>query len=297
MWGVERTATISDDGIYRYDLTRTLGNGAQAVLVLLNPSTADETSDDPTVAAVLRFAVSIPKHSVGTVTIVNLFALRTTDPALLRSHPDPVGPDNDATIARHLRDADIIVVGWGEQGSHFSDRVTSVLRFVASHQLWCFGTTSKGHPRHPQRLGRSTPLVPFDPVPLLQSARRRTSRNATTGPSEAVVVAGFSTWLRSRGWDVETEVDWADVVATRGVERLVAEAKGSTLAPNLDIDTGYGQLLRRMSDDSDGVRYAIVVPERHVAGALRVPEAIRRTLQLDVYGVDDAGNVTAHLSR
>lgn len=294
---MERTATISDDGIYRYDLTRTLGKGAKAVFVLLNPSTADGTSDDPTVAAVLRFAVSMPNHSVGTVTIVNLFSLRTTDPALLGSHPDPVGPDNDATIARHLRDADAIVVGWGEQGSRFSDRVTSVLHLLAFHELWCFGTTSKGHPRHPQRLGRSTPLVPFDPVPLLQGPRRRTSPNTAAGLSEAVVVAGFSTWLRSQGWDVETEVDWADVVATRGAERLVAEAKGSTLAPNLDIDTAYGQLLRRMSDDSGGVRYAIVVPERHVPGALRAPEAIRRTLQLDGYGVDEAGNVTVHRSR
>lgn len=294
---MERTATISDDGIYRYDLARTLGEGAKAVFVLLNPSTADEASDDPTVAAVLRFAVSMPNHSVGPVTIVNLFALRTTDPALLRSHPDPVGPDNDATIARHLHDADVIVVGWGEQGSHFSDRVTSVLQLLPSHQLWCFGTTSKGHPRHPQRLARSTPLVPFDPVPLLQGVRRRTGRNAATGPSEAVVVAGFSTWLRSQGWSVETEVDWADVVATRGVERLVAEAKGSTSEPNLDIDTAYGQLLRRMRDDSGGVRYAIVVPERHVAGALRVPKAIRRTLHLDVYGVDEAGKVTVHRSR
>lgn len=90
-------------------------------------------------------------------------------------------------------------------------------------------------------------------------------------------MAGFAQWLRAQGWNVETEVEWADVVATRGDERLVAEAKGSTLAPNLDIDTAYGQLLRRMSDDSRHVRYAIVVPERHVGGALRVPAAIRRT--------------------
>ncbi len=129
---------------------------------------------------------------------------------------------------------------------------------------------------------------------MLQGISRRTVQKAATNPAEAAVVAGFSRWLRAQGWHVETEVEGADVVATRGEECLMAEAKGSTLAPNLDIDTAYGQLLRRMRSDSADVRYAIVVPERHVAGALRVPAAIRRTLRLDVYGVDDVGNVTVH---
>ena len=114
MPAMEREATLSDDGVYRYDLTRTWGDGARATFVLLNPSTANDQVDDPTVAAVVHFARSLAPRPIGAVSIVNLFGLRATDPAALRLHPDPVGPDNDAAIARHAALADAIVVGWGE---------------------------------------------------------------------------------------------------------------------------------------------------------------------------------------
>lgn len=116
---------------------------------------------------------------------------------------------------------------------------------------------------------------------------------AVAGLSEAAVVAGFCRWLTAQGWDVETEVAWADVLATRAGELLVAEAKGATSAPNLDIDTAYGQLLRRMGQQGDDTRFGLVVPERHLAGALRVPVAVRRS-RVDVYGVHEAGTVTVH---
>lgn len=74
---------------------------------------------------------------------------------------------------------------------------------------------------------------------------------------ESEVVAAFVAWLRSEGWTVKTEVDFADVVAERGGERLVAEAKGVTSEPGLDVDTMYGQLLRRM-DPATQSTYAIV---------------------------------------
>lgn len=294
---VERAATISHGGVYRYDLSRNWGEGGTAVFVLLNPSTADQTIDDPTVAAVTHFATSLRSHRIGRLTIVNLFALRATDPTLLRSHPDPVGPENDETIARHLQDADAIVVGWGEQGANFRDRVRTVLELLAQYQPWCLGTTIKGQPRHPQRLSPLNSACALRLGCAGPGGHPSHGSKGRSGPDRGRGVAGFSQWLRARGWQVETEVEWADVVATRRDERLVAEAKGSTLAPNLDIDTAYGQLLRRMSDDRPDIRYAIVVPERFVAGALRVPETIRRTLRLDVYGVDDVGNVTVHPGR
>ncbi len=64
---------------------------------------------------------------------------------------------------------------------------------------------------------------------------------------EAGVVTDFAAWLVDDGWRVDTEVGWTEVVAVRGAERLVGEAKGVTSAPGLDVDTLYGQLLRRMS--------------------------------------------------
>jgi len=111
-----------------------------------------------------------------------------------------------------------------------------------------------------------------------------------TGLSEAEVVAAFVRWLEPQGWNVRTEVEWADVVAERGRERLVAEAKGSTTSPGLDIDTLYGQLLRRMVPD-DGVRYAVVLPAQLVPKATRVHDSVRARLGIDVYGVDADGSV------
>lgn len=64
---------------------------------------------------------------------------------------------------------------------------------------------------------------------------------------EEEVQAAFVEHLRARGWDVTTEnADYTDVVAKRGAERLIAEVKGHTSSPGLDVDTAYGQLLRRM---------------------------------------------------
>ncbi|MDN4175861.1 hypothetical protein QWY28_23090 [Nocardioides sp. SOB77] len=108
--------------------------------------------------------------------------------------------------------------------------------------------------------------------------------------TEAEVQAAFVLYLVDRGWDVRTEnADHAAVVATRGAEQLVAEVKGTTEATGTDVDTGYGQLLRRMLDA--GTSYALVVPERARAAALRVPAPIRRRLDITVFLVDDLGQV------
>ena len=113
-----------------------------------------------------------------------------------------------------------------------------------------------------------------------------------TVSTEAEVVAAFVSWLEADGWAVETEVAWADVVAERGSERLIAEAKGSTTSSGLDIDTLYGQLLRRIIPDAN-VRYAVVLPASLVAKAVRVHESVRALLKVEVYGVDADGTVAA----
>ena len=105
---------------------------------------------------------------------------------------------------------------------------------------------------------------------------------------ESEVVNALVRWLTAEGWSVRTEVDWADVVAERGDERLIVEAKGVTTAPGLDVDTLYGQLLRRMARPA--TRYALVVPETLISAAVRVPESVRHRLGVDVYavGMDDS---------
>ena len=113
------------------------------------------------------------------------------------------------------------------------------------------------------------------------------------GGRESEIVAVFCQWLREQGWNVRTEVAWADVVADRGAERLIAEAKGVTMAPGLDVDTMYGQLLRRMGVQP-GTRYAVVVPEKLIPAASRVPEEIRQRLRIDLYGIDSEDVVRPH---
>lgn len=108
---------------------------------------------------------------------------------------------------------------------------------------------------------------------------------------EKRVVGAFVAWLQEEGWTTETEVSFVDVFARRGDERLYAEAKGRTTDPGLDADILYGQLLRRMTDPDTGARYAVVVPTTAVQAALRVPAWVRQRLSIDVYKVDDAGQV------
>lgn len=111
---------------------------------------------------------------------------------------------------------------------------------------------------------------------------------------EADVVVAFTKWLQDQGWDVATGVEHADVVARRGTEALVAEVKGRTSSPGLDVDTMYGQLLRRMTvaGATAGTRYAVVVPRSAAGAALRVPQPIRERLQVAVYAVERDGTVT-----
>ena len=64
-----------------------------------------------------------------------------------------------------------------------------------------------------------------------------------------------------------------------------------TAAPGLDVDTAYGQLLRRMPLEVDEARFALVVPEECVRAALRVPRRVRELLGIEVFAVDPGGEV------
>src|SRR3954464_13814429 len=98
---------------------------------------------------------------------------------------------------------------------------------------------------------------------------------------EADVESAFAAHLHERGWDVTTENDdYSEGGAKRGVERIVAEVKGHTTSPGLDIDTLYGQLLRRMTTRHEETRFVVVVPASMVSAATRVPWAIRELLNI-----------------
>ena len=146
-------------------------------------------------------------------------------------------------------------------------------------------------PGDPGTAGRGgDPSSPIGEGPDVDRPLRSTAR--LTPMREPEVQDAFAKYLIEHGWEVKTDNDdYTDVIAWRGDELLVAEVKGTTSAPGLDVDTAYGQLLRRMRDRPETVRYALVVPDSARMSALRVSDEVRRRIGIDVWTVDEAGNV------
>lgn len=142
------TATYSDCERYRYALTRVWDAAANKVaFVMLNPSTATEVQNDPTVERCERRARTL---GFGAFRVVNIFAWRDTDPRAMRAAADPVGPDNDAAIMAAAAWADRVVCAWGTHGAHLSrgPHVETLLRTTAK-PLYHLGLSMAGHPKHP----------------------------------------------------------------------------------------------------------------------------------------------------
>lgn len=137
---------------YRYDLTRIWdASGEKALFVMLNPSTATEYQNDPTVERCERRARAL---GYGAFRVTNIFAFRATDPKVMRSVADPIGPGNDAAIALGAAWADSIICAWGSHGAHLNRglAVEYLLRTTAK-PLWHLGLTQAGQPKHPLYIG------------------------------------------------------------------------------------------------------------------------------------------------
>ena len=163
---------------YRYLLTRGPDDArAHVVFVMLNPSVADQVRDDPTIRRVIGFARRL---GFARLSVVNLFAMRTTDPRRLYRARDPVGPDNDAAIRAAVADATLVIAAWGNHGA-LHDRAAQVLPLLpAPHHL---GLTARGQPRHPLYLPASaapTPLASARTSPPA-AARARTAGRRSRG--------------------------------------------------------------------------------------------------------------------
>jgi hypothetical protein len=145
---------------YRYLLTRIWDPALRpAVFLMLNPSTADAMDDDPTIRRCTGYA---KREGAGGLVVVNLFALRSTDPRVLRHHADPVGPLNDVFIRQATAGAGTVIAAWGAAGVEHGrgPGVTQTLR-KRGVALKCLGTTSTGQPRHPLYLPGNAVLEPY----------------------------------------------------------------------------------------------------------------------------------------
>ena len=145
--GTRSTAIYSSCEAYRYALTRRWAEGPTLAFVMLNPSTATEAANDPTIA---RCEARARMWGYGGLAIANLFAFRATDPRDLKAAADPTGPAADRLLLQTCRDAALTIAGWGVHGVHLdrAARVRALLRDsgVGLHTL---GLTKHGHPRHP----------------------------------------------------------------------------------------------------------------------------------------------------
>jgi hypothetical protein len=154
---IKKGAFISNDGLYRYWLSRSWDNSKNTVgWIMLNPSTASASKDDPTVRRCINFAKS---WGYGGILIVNLFAYRSKNPQDLKTCPvDPVGPDNDYFIREVLLSCKIMVAAWGINGNYKGRGKKVAKRLPVLH---CLGKTAAGHPRHPLYVAADTKPIIF----------------------------------------------------------------------------------------------------------------------------------------
>lgn len=152
-----KSAVISDCGTYRYFLLR--GEQNQLPFIMLNPSTADDKLDDPTIRRCISFAKSFGYDGI---VVLNLYALRATNPKELWTHDDPVGPDNDLWLTGNSFHHREVVCAWGANAK--PDRVKQVADMLTGLgvKLKCLGTTKAGAPRHPLYVKGDTPLIDWE---------------------------------------------------------------------------------------------------------------------------------------
>ena len=148
--------TFSPDRRYRYTLARDWMFGQGVVLfVLLNPSTADENHNDPTIRRCISFAQDWGYRGL---LVGELFGIRSTDPRVLKSDPDPIGPDNDRFLQAMAQEAALVVFAWGNWGKVRNRSAQVAAMFTGAK---CFGITAQGEPIHPLYQARTAALIPF----------------------------------------------------------------------------------------------------------------------------------------
>lgn len=161
---MNRETIFSPDRAYRYTLWRSWAsdNDKYVMFIGLNPSTADETVDDPTIRRCIGFA---KRWGYGAMCMTNLFAFRATDPKVMKMAESPVGLDNDYWIKTIAKSADLVVVAWGAHGRYLGrNRAVSMLLYEHWIPAKCLGYTRQFCPRHPLYLKSEQKLLQYGVV-------------------------------------------------------------------------------------------------------------------------------------
>ena len=148
-WGAAKISACEN---YRYWLGRMWDGNKQFIgYIGLNPSTADAMKDDPTIRRCIGFARDL---GYGGIYMLNVFALRSTNPKALSAHPDPVGFENDETLDYMATKCQRIIACWGSYPLARS-RAGLICR---GRVLECFGVNADGQPKHPLYLPKTAQL-------------------------------------------------------------------------------------------------------------------------------------------
>lgn len=143
---------------WRYSFWRIWDKRRPMVLFIgLNPSTATEIDNDPTVTRCINYAKA---WGFGGMYMANIFSYRATDPRVMKAFADPVGPQNDAWLLKMHRQSKMAVAAWGTHGTHL-DRESQVIKLFEGLSLYCLGLTKDQHPKHPLYLKRDLEPAPY----------------------------------------------------------------------------------------------------------------------------------------
>lgn len=148
---MKKNAILSADRIYRYVLSREWDERKPYVMFIgLNPSTADENADDPTINKCINFAKN---WGYGGIYMLNLFAFRTTYPDVLFTAEEPIGNENDQYLEEYAMKVDKIICAWGNNGD-FKNRSQTVKNSL--EKLYYLKMNKTDEPAHPLYLAVSS---------------------------------------------------------------------------------------------------------------------------------------------
>ena len=182
---VEGEEEIDENGVYRYSLHRQWDATKQDLLwVMLNPSSATDKTNDPTMRRCMDFAID---NGYGSMTVVNLFALRSTDPSFLTHKKSGLGvaelvgnPQTDLKIEQYVRGCGGLCIAWGRLSTTLlRQRASSVmenllrLQGTLGFEILCLGQNLEGQPKHPLYIKKGTKFKPYDSTQVKTLPRKK----------------------------------------------------------------------------------------------------------------------------
>jgi len=155
---MQKRAILDETRKYRYILTRKINQNPPILFIMLNPSTADEYQDDPTIRRIIEFTKS---WGYGASIVMNIFAYRSSDPSELKKVTDPIGSKNDYYLKLVSNHVDKIIVAWGVNGNYLKRAEKVIDSLPLKERVFCLETTKGGYPKHPLYVRGDIVPIPF----------------------------------------------------------------------------------------------------------------------------------------